>query len=306
MRSLRNWRLAILPLALLSWLPGNRAAAQRTSAQGTSAQKDSFQFVILGDRTGEAEPGVYERVWQEAAAEDPAFVLSVGDSIQGLNDATAETEWRQFERILTPYRRFPLFLAPGNHDIWSARSAALFQKHAARPPQAPHLAHFSFDYLQAHFTILDNSRSDSFPLEELQFLQQDLEAHKDQLVKFIVSHRPSWLVDSMFQNPQSRLHQLAKKYGVRYVIAGHLHQMLDVDLEGVEYLSMASAGGHLRGTMQYGDGWFFGYAVVDVHGQAVDFHIKELKPPQGHGRITELKDWQRAGGALTTSGAQGR
>lgn len=291
MRSLRYWLFAILPLALGIWLLGNRAAAQRAATQN-----GSFRFVILGDRTGEAEPGVYERVWQEAATENPAFVLSVGDSIQGLNDATAEAEWRQFEEILTPYRRFPLFLAPGNHDIWSARSATLFQKHAAHPAQPPHLAHYGFDYAQAHFTILDNSRSDSLPPEELQFLQTDLEAHKDQPVKFIVSHRPSWLVDAMFQNPRSRLHQLAKQYGVQYVIAGHLHQMLDIDLEGVTYLSMASAGGHLRGTMQYRDGWFFGYALVGVRGQAVDFHIKELKPPQGQGRVTELKDWRRAGG----------
>ena len=295
MRSLRNWRFAILPLALCLWLLGIRVAAQRASIQ-----KDSFQFVILGDRTGEAQPGVYERVWREAAAEDPAFVLSVGDSIQGLNDATVETEWQQFERILTPYRRFPLFLAPGNHDIWSTRSAALFQKHAAHPP------HYSFDYSQAHFTVLDNSRSDSLSPEELQFLETDLEAHRDQPVKFIVSHRPSWLVDAMFQNPRSRLHQLAKKYGVQYVIAGHVHQMLDVDLEGVKYVSMASAGGHLRGTEQYRDGWFFGYALAGVHGPAVDFHIKELKPPQGQGRVTVLKDWRRAGGAPIMTTAPGR
>src|SRR3954469_1429036 len=113
MRSLRNW---LLPVALAISLLGIRAAAQRAGAP-----EDSFQFVILGDRTGETEPGVYERVWQEAAAENPAFMLSVGDSIQGLNDATAETEWRQLEQILIPYRRFPLFLTPGNHDIWSVR-----------------------------------------------------------------------------------------------------------------------------------------------------------------------------------------
>jgi 3',5'-cyclic-AMP phosphodiesterase len=293
MRSQWDWRFAALPLALLVWLLDSRAAAQRTAGENAS-----FQFVILGDRTGEAQPRVYERVWQEAAAEDPAFVVSVGDSIQGLNDTTAEIEWRQFERILTPYRRFPLFLAPGNHDIWSTRSAALFQKYAAHP------AHYSFDHSQTHFTILDNSRSDSFSPEELQFLETDLEAHKDQPVKFIVSHRPSWLVDAMLQNPRSRLHQLAKKYRVQYLIAGHLHQMLEVELEGVRYISMASAGGHLRGTEQYRDGWFFGYALVGVHGQAVDFHIKELKPPRGQGRVTEPKDWLRAGGALTTAPAR--
>lgn len=300
MLSLRSWRFTILPLALWLCLLGIRGAAQRTAAQ-----PDSFRLVILGDRTGEAQPGVYERVWQAAAAEDPAFVVSVGDSIQGLNDSTAENEWRQFERILTPYRRFPLFLAPGNHDIWSAPSEASVSKVRGASAAPSRLAHYSFDYSQAHFTILDNSRSDSLTREEVQFLQQDLEAHKDQPVKFIVSHRPSWLVDAMFQNPRSRLHRLAKQYGVQYAIAGHLHQMLDIDLEGVKYLSMASAGGHLRGTQQYRDGWFFGYALVGVRGKAVDFHIKELMPPQGQGRVTEPKDWLKAGGALNPTGAVG-
>jgi hypothetical protein len=82
--------------------------------------------------------------------------------------------------------------------------------------------------------------------------------------------------------------------------------MLEVDLDGVKYLSMASAGGHLRGTEQYRDGWFFGYALVGVRRQAVDFHIKELKPPQGQGRITEPQDWRRAGGPSNMTTAPGR
>ena len=286
MGSLRRWRFALLPLALWVGLLGSRAAAQRDGASNAS-----FHFVILGDRTGETVPGIYERVWHEAAAEDPAFVLSVGDSIQGLNDSTAETEWHRFEQILAPYRRFPLYLAAGNHDLWSARSATLFEKYAA------HSTHYSFDYAQAHFTILDTSRSDNLSPDELQFLQMDLEAHKDQPVKFIVSHRPSWLIDAMLQNPRARLQQLAQEYGVQYVIAGHIHQMLDVEQEGVRYVSMVSSGGHLRGTEQYRDGWFFGYVRVDVRGQAADFRIKELKPPQGQGRVTELKDWRTGGGA---------
>ena len=51
-----------------------------------------FRFVLLGDRTGEAQPGIYERVWRQIAAEHPAFVLSVGDTIQGLEDAAADAE----------------------------------------------------------------------------------------------------------------------------------------------------------------------------------------------------------------------
>ncbi|HEV3201741.1 MAG TPA: metallophosphoesterase [Bryobacteraceae bacterium] len=250
---------------------------------------DSFRFVILGDRTGEVRPGVYEQVWREAAAEDPAFVLGVGDTIQGLNDATAEAEWREVERILAPSKRFPLYLAPGNHDIWSEQSEKLFRKYAAHPP------HYSFDHAQAHFTILDNSRTDEFTPEELVFLEQDLQAHEKQPVKFIVSHRPSWLIPAAFANREFSLHKLARKYGVGYVIAGHVHQLLHVDLDGVTYLSVESAGGHLRASEKYEDGWFFGQSLVEVRGQAVSFQIKELKAPHGQGRVTSPKDWGMLG-----------
>ena len=279
MRRTRPWRLVVLAAPLLAWLISSRA----------TAQPDSFHFVIIGDRTGEAQSAVYQRVWQEAAREDPAFVVGVGDTIEGSNDSAAETEWVQVEQILLPYRRYLLFLAPGNHDIWSVRSEALFRKHAARAP------HYGFDYRQAHFTVLDNSRTEQLSQGELDFLEKDLQAHKEQPLKFIVFHRPSWLIDAMFQNPHFAVHQLAKKYGVQYVVAGHLHQMLDVELEGVTYLSMVSSGGHLRGTEQYRDGWFFGYALVAIGAKDIAFHVKELKPPFGQGRITELGDWRRAG-----------
>jgi 3',5'-cyclic-AMP phosphodiesterase len=250
---------------------------------------DSFRFAILGDRTGEAAPGVFEQVVREVAAEHPAFVLSVGDTIQGMDDATAETEWRQADRILEPFRDFPLYLTPGNHDIWSPESERLFAKYAAHP------VHYSFDYGQAHFTILDNSRSEELPERELVFLEADLKAHAGQPLKIVVSHRPSWLVNVALRNPNFALHQLARRYGVQYIIAGHIHQMLRLELEGVTYVSMASSGGHLRLSEAYEDGWFFGYGMVEVHGKSLDLQIRELGKPHGEGRVTNVGDWGMAG-----------
>ena len=254
-----------------------------------AAAPDSFRFAILGDRTGETQPGVYEQVWSEVAAESPAFVVSVGDTIQGMNDASAEAEWLEAGRILKPFLRYPLYLAPGNHDIWSEASERLFRQYAAHP------VHYSFDYAQAHFTVLDNSRSDELPEQELVFLEKDLKAHAGQPLKIIVSHRPSWLLNVALKNPNFALHQLARRYGVQYVIAGHIHQMLRLELEGVTYVSLASSGGHLRLSGVYEDGWFFGHALVEVHGKSVDFQIRELSPPHGDGRITRLIDWGMAG-----------
>jgi 3',5'-cyclic AMP phosphodiesterase CpdA len=250
---------------------------------------DSFRFAILGDRTGEAQPGVYEHVCEEVAAESPAWVVGVGDTIQGMNDAAAEAEWREAGRILQLFRRVPLYLAPGNHDIWSPASERLFQQYAAHPP------HYSFDYGTAHFTILDNSRSEELPARELVFLETDLKAHAGQPLKVIVMHRPSWIVDVALRNPNFALHQLARRYGVQYVVAGHIHQMLRLELEGVTYVSMASSGGRLRLSGRYQDGWFFGHALVEVHAKSIDFQIREAGSPRGEGRVTKLTDWGMAG-----------
>lgn len=248
-----------------------------------------FRFVILGDRTGGAVPGVYEEAWRETDQDHPDFVISVGDTIEGGEDLTVDAEWERILRILEPYKSYRLFLTPGNHDVWSLASARAFDKYAKHP------LHYSFDYEQAHFTVLDNSRSDNMPAEELAYLQKDLEAHQKETLKFIFSHRPSWILQAVLANPDFPLQRLAKRYGVVYVIAGHLHEMLRFNLQGITYVSMASSGGHLRATRRYEDGWFFQHTLVTVHGNSVDFEIKELNPPFGHSRVTRLADWGAAG-----------
>jgi 3',5'-cyclic-AMP phosphodiesterase len=264
-----------------------------SASPANKTSNDSFHFEILGDRTGGALPGVFEEAWKEACASQPAFILSVGDSIEGGDDQTAEAEWLQFERIVgAKHRQF--FLAPGNHDIWSPKSEALFVKYARRPH------HYGFDYQQAHFTVLDNSQGGDGPNAqfspgELEFLQQDLASHTAAKLKFVVSHRPSWLFPVLVGNPQFPFHQLIKHYGVQYVIAGHIHQMLHFELDGVTYLDFASSGGHLRDTRQYERGWFFAHTFVDVEGGSAHFSIRELAAPFGKSRITSPADWGSAG-----------
>ena len=216
-------------------------------------------------------------------------MVSVGDIIQGLDNAAAEEEWKELDETLRPYGKIPLYLAPGNHDVWSPESEKLFLKHSGHP------LHYSFDYHQAHFVILDNSRSDALPPEEMQFLEKDLALHASAAVKFVVFHRPSWILNVALGNPEFPLQQLARKYGANYMIAGHMHQLIHAELEGVTYLSMPSAGGHLRLSGRYQDGWFFGYAVVEVRERDAVFQIHELKPPHGEGRTTPLADWGKAG-----------
>src|SRR5436305_38828 len=82
------------------------------------------------------------------------------------------------------------------------------------------------------------------------FLESDLRAHPEGAVKFVITHRPSWITDPS-------LHQIARRYGVRYWISGHIHQLIHTEFDGVTYYAVPSAGGHLRLTAKYEDGWFF-------------------------------------------------
>jgi len=248
------------------------------------AAPGEFHFALLGDRTGEAQAGVFEKVLAQAAATRPAFLLTVGDAIQGGKDDAAEGEWKEVQRILAPYRRIPLYLTPGNHDIWSPASERLFRRYAGRAP------HYSFDHEGAHFAVLDNSRSDALRAEELEWLEADLREHEQAAVKMVISHRPSWIMDAALGNTNSALHRMAKRYRVCCVIAGHVHQLIHAELEGVTYFAAPSAGGHLWLSGAYADGWFFGWTNVQVKGREVRFEIHSVD-----GKVTPLSAWGRAG-----------
>jgi predicted phosphodiesterase len=118
-----------------------------------------------------------------------------------------------------------------------------------------------------------------------------LKAHQGQQVKFVFFHRPSWLMQVLLRNEQFPVHQLLKRYGVHYVICGHIHQMLWFELDGINYICIGSSGGHLRQQNAYDKGWFFQHTLATVRGTNVEMRIEELGPPFGKGRVTALQDW---------------
>jgi 3',5'-cyclic AMP phosphodiesterase CpdA len=236
--------------------------------QAASQTKSDFHFCILGDRTGDAQAGVYERVWRDIDSLHPDFVINVGDTIQGGNDATADAEWAALRPWWERYK-YPQYFTPGNHDIWSAESRKIYEKETGRP------AHYGFDFGNAHFTVLDNSQTEDLSSEEMEFLARDLAAHKDRDPKFVLFHKPFWLIPVKFQSSQFPFHQLAKKYGVRFVISGHGHQYLRLFEDGIVYLEAGSSGGKLKGA-GFEQGWFFGEIYVGVMGGKVDMSVRNI------------------------------
>lgn len=99
-----------------------------------------FRFTIFSDRTGMAYPGAMERaihyVNQEISKDTqlPAFVLSVGDNIEGYSRDTAETSamWNSFDAIIQKLR-VPFLRLPGNHDISDGVMEQVYKQRYGHP-----------------------------------------------------------------------------------------------------------------------------------------------------------------------------
>jgi predicted phosphodiesterase len=279
-RVTRRWIAASFVCVLLGGIAGLRAVPE---------PGNSFHFSIIGDRTGGATPQVYGRVWREVDLLHPDFVVNVGDTIEGGDDRRAEQDWAALRPIWVRYSQYPLYFTPGNHDVFSEGSRKLFEKETKRPSS------YSFNYQDAHFTVLDNSGSDELPESQLEFLRRDLEQNKDKSPKFILFHRPFWIPYVIFKSGAFPLHQIAKKYGVSYVICGHMHQFMRMTHDGIVYMVVGSSGASIKRGLNAGQGfqqgWFYHHAWVQVKGSKVSVTVKEIDGGLGKGRMFKAEDW---------------
>lgn len=234
-----------------------------------------FEFAILGDRTGNAVPGIYEKVCHEVASRHPALIINVGDTIEGMRDETADQEWAAIQPAWRVFGDIPFYLVPGNHDIWSPSSVKVWRARTGRDPS------YSFDFRSAHFTVLDNSRTEALGPDQIAFLKSDLAAHASAQPKFIFFHRPFWLLNVKFANANFPLQQLAREFRAGFVVNGHVHAFDHSELEGVQYIVVGSSGGSLMHGNASGanpklEGSYFGYAWGRVKGDAATIEFCRL------------------------------
>ncbi|MFN8027449.1 MAG: metallophosphoesterase [Acidimicrobiia bacterium] len=92
-----------------------------------AARQGWFNFVLVGDRTGGARPGVFERGLACADLLAPTFAIQLGDLIEGYTDDAAELDqqWSEMDSMLGELRT-PLFHVPGNHDVSTPEMAAVW------------------------------------------------------------------------------------------------------------------------------------------------------------------------------------
>jgi predicted phosphodiesterase len=222
-----------------------------------------LRFAVIGDRTGTAQPGIYEQVIEEIKRLRPDFVITVGDMIEGPAPDTMEINrrWEEYMGIIGTLTA-PVYFAAGNNDIWDSTSLEFYKRYVGEP-------YYSFDIRGVHFVMLDNSRFfeiDDFPTEQIDWLIDDLQKSKNAGFTIVVLHVPFWM-NTIAEGKPDTLHSLFVKYGVDAVFTGHWHHYFTGEYDGILYTGMGSSGGGTN--YPVGSEYHFAWVTIDQDGISI-------------------------------------
>lgn len=222
-------------------------------------------FAVAGDSRGGDE--VYLEILRRVEEDGAEFFVNTGDLV---NHGT-EDEFQHFSDLMSDFT-VPFFPVPGNHDSpdglldeYLEYSGALAQ-------------HYSFDYGQGHFVVIDSHLGGLRNLE-IDWLEADLSS-TDQPLKVVFLHHPPFDpdgTDHIMLHGNEKFMALVEEYGVSYVIAGHIHAYVEGVQNDVRYVITGGGGAPL-----YGAGHpyaFYHYVRVTVSGTDVSTEVVKIETP---------------------------
>lgn len=238
--------------------------------------KADLQFAVVGDNHGTNE--IYRTIIDEIKDQPNAFLLNLADTSE--NGRVEEfAAVNKLEATLP----FPVYHVIGAHDIKTDPTRASFSSAFAVD------SWMSVDVGALHLVLLDNAdRLVGFPAASLDWLEQDLAAHRSQPT-VIAYHRPfdlplaNLLGDDETKTSRSandRFVTIIKQYpNVQAIFSAHVHQYIPYSIAGIP--AYVSGGGGDPNQTIFGGATNnnFHYLIVTVRGSevSVDYHQVTLK-----------------------------
>ncbi|MCI0684668.1 MAG: metallophosphoesterase [Gemmataceae bacterium] len=243
---------------------------------------DEFQFAIVSDRTGGHRANVFSQAVHKLNLMQPAFVVSVGDLIEGGKkpDTQYQKEWQEFDGFVAKLT-MPFFYVSGNHDVGARESAKFWEGKLGRK-------HYHFVYRGVLFIALNSDdppgSGGAIGAEQAAWVKQVAEANRDARWTIVLVHRPLWAAKGAGSNGWK---QVEESLGDRRytVFAGHIHRFEKFTRNGRFYYQLATTGGssvmrgveagefdHITWVTMKKDGPLLAHVTLDA------IHAEDLKP----------------------------
>jgi hypothetical protein len=213
---------------------------------------DEFHFAVVSDRTGGHRARIFSQAVYQLNLLQPAFVVSVGDLIEGYTQDPKKLagEWKEFQSFVCKLQ-MPFFYVPGNHDISNK-----FQEEHWRERFGRRFYHFL--YRDVLFLMLSSDNPSfkgggTISPEQIEYVQKVLKENPSARWTIVALHRPLWDEPELAKNGWLDVEKALA--GRNYtVFAGHIHRYHKFVRQGQNYYQLATTGGgsKLRG-LPYGE-----------------------------------------------------
>lgn len=224
---------------------GNSENVPWTSLQ-QKLDPDQFQFIIVSDRTGGMQRGIFKSAIDKINLLQPDFVVSVGDLIDGYteNEDLVENQWAEFDHIIAELQ-MPFFYLAGNHDISNPVMRRMW-----REKLGPEYYHFT--YKNTLFLCLSTEES-PVPISAAQvdYFKNVLEKSDDTTRIIVLMHQPLWSYGN--KGGYDKFEKLLENRSYT-VFAGHTHHYLFEERNDRKHFILGTTGGgSLRRGADFGE-----------------------------------------------------
>jgi DNA repair exonuclease SbcCD nuclease subunit len=228
---------------------------------------------VLGDRTGgELESWkIFDKAVSDINHLKPAFVVMIGDVIEGGASSAAQIEarWEEAMSHLASLK-IPLFVVPGNNDIWDRTSYSVWRRVMGDTYSA-------FTYKGCRFILLNTEESygtgeKGLGARQMAFVEENIRQHGDVSQFFLFYHQPVWAFSGSLKSDWERIESLLEGK-IFSVFAGHMHALGSKYRKGHRHLIVGPTGGNMRLPRNPSLGLFhhFTWVVVERDTSSVAF-----------------------------------
>ena len=213
--------------------------------------KNKFNFVVVTDRTGGERKGIWQKGIDKINLMQPAFVVSVGDLINGYTKDLEKinNEWEEFNSLVKKLE-MPFFYVAGNHDYTNEVMENEWFKRFGSD-------YYHFLYKNILFICLNSEhgytalKNPDLGEEQVKFVEKILKKNTNVDWTMIFMHQPQWLKES--GKNWLKVENLLKGRD-HSVFTGHHHKYKLHQRNKNDYFVLATMGGgsELRG-IEYGE-----------------------------------------------------
>ena len=226
--------------------------------------KNKFNFVVVTDRTGGERKGIWQKGIDKINLMQPAFVVSVGDLINGYTKDLEKinNEWEEFNSLVKKLE-MPFFYVAGNHDYTNEVMENEWFKRFGSD-------YYHFLYKNVLFICLNSEhgytalKNPDLGEEQVKFVEKILKKNTNVDWTMIFMHQPLWLRES--GKNWLKVENLLKGRD-HSVFTGHHHKYKLHKRNKNDYFVLATMGGgsELRG-IEYGEFDHFMFITMTERG----------------------------------------